>query len=135
MRPFVLYEARTASRADALDETGKVVLPAQQLTALAMATGGELPPTLLLRISHAEAAVHVGVAEFADDAPLSALIDWACVEVCDSGAAASMWKLASQYPPIKLTFSPDGTCEDDMRQQTMKSAGLSPSASLTLAAC
>ena len=73
--------------------------------------------------------------KFADDAPLSALIDWACVEVCDSGAAASMWKLASQYPPIKLTFSPDGTCEDDMRQQTMKSAGLSPSASLTLAAC
>ena len=74
VRPFVLYEARTASRADALDETGKVVLPAQQLTALAMATGGELPPTLLLRISHAEASVHVGVAEFADDAPLAAAL-------------------------------------------------------------
>lgn len=73
--------------------------------------------------------------KFTDDAPLSSLIDWVCVELCDSGAAASQWKLASQYPPIKLTFSADATCEDDTRQQTIKSAGLAPSASLTLAAC
>ena len=45
-----------------------------------------------------------------------------------------MWKLASQYPPIKLTFSADASCDDDTRQQTVKSAGLAPSASLTLAA-
>ena len=39
-----------------------------------MATGGELPPDKLTRISHAEASVHVGVAEFADDAPLAAAL-------------------------------------------------------------
>jgi hypothetical protein len=73
--------------------------------------------------------------KFPDDAPLSSLIDWVCVELCESGAAASSWKLASQYPPVKLTFSADATCDDDMRQQTIKSAGLAPSASLTLTAC
>lgn len=53
---------------------GKVMLPHSCLTALAIALGGELPPTLLLRLTHRECSVCVGVADFVDDqAVLSAL--------------------------------------------------------------
>ena len=73
---------------------------------------------------------------FPNDAPITALIDYVCVELCDAGSVGNKWQLASQYPPMKLQFNADGTSDDrELRQQTFTSAGLAPSAQLHVSAC
>ena len=64
------------------------------------------------------------------DAPLSALVDFVCVQLAQSGASTptNRWQLVSQHPPLKLAFSPDATGEADALSPTIESAGLAPSA-------
>lgn len=51
-----------------LDPTaGKVLLPHSCLMAIAAVLGGDLPTTLLLRLSHMDSTVYVGVADFVSD--------------------------------------------------------------------
>jgi hypothetical protein len=71
-----------------LEGSGKVVVPQSLLGALAFVLGGELPRTLLLRLSHRESSVCVGIDEFVDDSEISAA---ASAAGCSLGAESAQF--------------------------------------------
>lgn len=82
-----LLPAAAAGR-EHLDGCGKVVVPQSWLGALAFVLGGELPRTLLLRLSHRESTVCVGVDEFIDDSEISSA---ASAAGCSLGADSTQF--------------------------------------------
>lgn len=85
-----LLSASIAGR-PGLEGCGKIVVPRSWLTALALVLGGELPRTLLLRLSHHESTVCVGVDEFAEDAEIFAAAEAAgCGLASESGMFAEL---------------------------------------------
>ena len=56
-----------------IDATGKILLPQSALHVL-LAKLPEMPSTLLLRLSHEGSSAYCGVAEFLEDAEMSALL-------------------------------------------------------------
>ena len=68
-------------------------------------------------------------------APLSALVDYVCVQLAESGATSptSQWQLVSQHPPLKLAFAPDASADAAALEQTFSAIGLAPSAQLHVA--
>jgi len=70
---------------------------------------------------------------FSADDPLSALVDYVCVLLASNGATSNTnkWQLSSQYPPVKLRFTPAAEALDGADlAQTFSTAGLTPSAQL-----
>jgi len=70
---------------------------------------------------------------FSADDSLSALVDYVCVLLASNGATSNtnQWQLSSQYPPVKLRFTPAGEAlEGADLAQTFSTAGLTPSAQL-----
>lgn len=62
---FACFTTQDLGMGSALEQTGKVLLPRSCLMAFAFL--GELPATMLLRMTFHERSVHVGVADFVDD--------------------------------------------------------------------
>ena len=69
---FRCYAAAAVGRKD-IDATGKILLPQSALHVL-LAKLPEMPSTLLLRLSHEGSSAYCGVAEFLEDAEMSALL-------------------------------------------------------------
>ena len=63
---FACFTAADVGLGDGLEHAGKVILPRSCLMALSFL--GDLPSLMLLRMTYHDAAVHVGVADFIDDA-------------------------------------------------------------------
>ena len=62
---FACFTTQDLGMGAALEQTGKVLLPRSCLMAFAFL--GDLPTTMLLRMTFHERSVHVGVADFVDD--------------------------------------------------------------------
>ena len=69
---FRCYAAAAVGRKD-IDATGKILLPQSALHVL-LAKLPEMPSTLLLRLSHEGSSAYCGIAEFLEDAEMSALL-------------------------------------------------------------
>jgi hypothetical protein len=97
---FRCYAAAAAGRKD-IDATGKILLPQSALHAL-LAKLSEMPSTLLLRLSHEGSAAYVGVAEFVEDAEMSALLARVAGQAVRSDALPRLFRGG----PLAVCFVP-----------------------------
>ena len=97
---FRCYAAAAVGRKD-IDATGKILLPQSALHAL-LAKLPEMPSTLLLRLSHEGSAAYVGVAEFIEDAEMSALLTRVAGQAVRSDALPRLFRGG----PLAVCFVP-----------------------------